>query len=103
MRVVNAAAAADEIDLFAQGSDDALVGGVDFQSISDYDEVDPRNGTLDIRLGGEDRPIASVANINLEAGKSYTVVVVGNQGRGSKLEAFVIEDVVGAPTTANTR
>jgi hypothetical protein len=100
VRVVNAAAETDEVDIFAQGQSDALIGGIDFQTVSDYDEVNPFNGALEVRAGDDDAPISTLPNIRLEAGKSYTVVVVGNRRRAPKLEAFVIEDVVGPPTTA---
>jgi len=102
VRVVNAAAETDEVDIFAQGQTDALIGGVDFQSVSDYDEVNPFTGALEVRVSDDDAPISTLPNIRLEAGKSYTIVVVGNRRRAPKLEAFVIEDVVGPPTTAAT-
>ena len=100
VRVVNAAAETGEIDIFAQGQADELIGGVDFQSVSDYDEVVPVNGALEVRAHNDVTPVTTLPNIRFEAGKSYTVVVVGSRRREPKLEAFVIEDVVGAPTTA---
>ena len=101
VRVVNAAAETGEIDIFPQGGPDgALLGGVDFQSVSDYDEVNPFNGALEVRAHNDATPVTTLPNIRLEAGKSYTIVVVGSRRRAPKLEAFVIEDVVGAPTTA---
>jgi hypothetical protein len=100
VRVVNAAADTSEIDIFAQGQADALLGGVDFQSVSDYDEVNPFTGALEVRVQNDAAPVTTLPNIRLDAGKSYTIVVVGSRRRAPKLEAFVIEDVVGAPTTA---
>jgi hypothetical protein len=103
VRVVNAAASVDEIDVYAQGVAGALVAGVDFQSISDYDEVDPHSGALEIRAEGQTAPVTTVPSIRFDPGKSYTVIVVSNQGRTPRLEAFVIEDVVGAPTITDKR
>ena len=100
VRVVNAAAESSEIDIFAQGQTDTLLGGVDFQSVSDYDEVNPFTGALEVRAHNDTTPVTTLPDIRLEAGKSYTIVVVGSRRRAPKLEAFVIEDVVGAPTTA---
>jgi hypothetical protein len=103
VRVVNAAADTSEIDIFAQGQPDGLLAGVDFQSVSDYDEVNPYSGALEVRTHNDVTPVTTLPNIRLEAGKSYTIVVVGSRRREPKLEAFVIEDVVGAPTTAARR
>jgi hypothetical protein len=100
VRVVNAAADTSEIDIFAQGQTDQLLGGIDFQSVSDYDEVNPFTGALEVRAHNDTTPVTTLPDIRLEAGKSYTIVVVGSRRRAPKLEAFVIEDVVGAPTTA---
>jgi hypothetical protein len=100
VRVVNAAADTSEIDIFAQGQADTLLGGVDFQSVSDYDEVNPFSGALEVRAHNDTTPVTTLPDIRLEAGKSYTIVVVGSRRRAPKLEAFVIEDVVGAPTAA---
>jgi len=102
VRVVNAAADSSEIDIFAQGQADQLVGGVDFQSVSDYDEVTPYTGALEVRAHNDATPVTTLPNIRLDAGKSYTIVVVGSRRRAPKLEAFLIEDVVGAPTTTAT-
>jgi hypothetical protein len=101
VRVVNAAAETSEIDIFGQGQADSLLAGVDFQSVSDYDEVNPFNGALEVRAQNDATPVTTLPNIRLEAGKSYTIVVVGSRRGAPKVEAFLIEDVVGAPTAAS--
>lgn len=102
VRVVNAAQDLDEIDVYASGRDDALFGGVDMSTVTSYDEIDPWSGALEVRAENSTQPIASVANANFEAGKVYTVVVVGHPRGTPKLEAFVIEDQMGVPATRTT-
>lgn len=92
VRVVHASRDAGEVDLFAAGRDDALFDGVDFQAVTDYDEIDPVNGALELRVEGESKVLLSVPAVRMEAGKSYTIVVVGGIKAAPRLEAFVIED-----------
>lgn len=101
LRVVHAAANAAELDLYAPGRDEALVGGIDFRSVTDYDEIDPHTGRLDLRPQGVEKAITSLDNVRLEAGKTYTVVVVAGGRQPGRLEAFLIEDETAAPPSAN--
>jgi Domain of unknown function (DUF4397) len=101
LRVVHAAASAAELDLYAPGRDDALVGGIDFRSVTDYAEIDPHTGRLDIRPQGVEQAIASVPDVRLEAGKTYTVVVVDGGRQPGRLEAFLIEDETAASPSTN--
>jgi hypothetical protein len=97
VRVVHASGDVGEISVFERGRDDGLFTGVDFQSVTGYDDVDVWRGPLDIRPDGQATVLASVPEVNFEPGKIYTVVVVGNVKAGPKLEAFVIEDQLGLP------
>ncbi|MFN2447878.1 MAG: DUF4397 domain-containing protein [Vicinamibacterales bacterium] len=98
VRVVHASSDAGEVDVIATGRADELFDGVDFQSATEYDEIDPVSGSLEIRAGGESTPMLTVPNVRIEAGKVYTVVVVGKVRATPKLEAFVIEDRIGMPS-----
>jgi hypothetical protein len=106
VRIVHATRNAGEVEVVAAGRDDRLFDGVDAGSVSDYDEIDPWAGQLQVRAGGSEQPLATIASANFEAGKVYTVVVVGRTaaGRGTRtaargaaagnVEAFVIEDEI---------
>lgn len=98
VRVVHASRDAGELDVYATGRSDELFDGVDFQSVTDYDEIDAWSGSLEIRGEGESMTLASVP-ARFDAGKVYTVVVTGRLRGTPKLEAFVIEDAVGSPAT----
>lgn len=92
VRVVHASGDAGEFDVYAAGRNDVLFDGVDFQAVTDYDEIDPLTGSLELRPEGDSNVMLSVPNVRLDAGKTYTIVVVGRVRTAPKLEAFVIED-----------
>lgn len=98
VRVVHASSDAGEVDVVAAGRPDELFDGVDFQSATEYDEIDPMSGSLEIRAAGESTPMLTVPNVRIDAGKVYTVVVVGKVRATPKLEAFLIEDRIGLPS-----
>jgi len=97
LRVVHGSIDAGEIDLVVPGATTALFDGVDFQSVTRYEELEPLNGQIEIRGEGQAAALATLANVHIEAGHFYTVVVVGTVHSTPKLEAFMIED---APTPA---
>lgn len=99
LRVVHGGADAGEVDIYATGTPDALFDGVDFQVVTNYAEIDPVNGELEIRTEGQTGPIAKVPIAHIEAGRFYTIVIVGRVRTTPKLEAFLIEDALKPGTT----
>ncbi len=97
VRVVNASPAAGEVNVHAQGRDEALFSGVNFQSETFFAEVDPSNVNLEIRQEGKKNPLLTVKDVNFEARKLHTFVVAGS---GKQLEAIRIEDDASARATA---
>ncbi|HXG89328.1 MAG TPA: DUF4397 domain-containing protein [Vicinamibacterales bacterium] len=98
VRVVHASGDAGEVDVYVVGRTDKLFEGVDFQSVTDYQEIDPVSGSLEVRPEGEANAMLTVPNVRLEAGKTYTVVVIGRVKTAPKLEALVIADQAMAAT-----
>jgi hypothetical protein len=140
VRVINAAAGTDDIEVFLRGQKDALFDDVDFKEAIAYKEVDPVKTTIEWRMaesllttanpktgdrGVTGEPPAPAAradradadrndradrtasldaqpgkvlgthSLNLEAGKSYTVIIVGKaDGVKPRLETIVVEDMV---------
>jgi hypothetical protein len=103
VRVVHASSDVGELAVFERGRDTSLFDGVDFQSVTDYDEVDAWSGPLDIKPEGGQSVLATIPDASFEAGKVYTIVVVGNTRTAPKVEAFVIEDRIGVPPQASAR
>jgi hypothetical protein len=98
LRVVHGGSDAGEVDVVAAGATAALFDGVDFQSVTDYRELAPMTGALEIRRAGQPTSVATLANATIEAGRFYTVVIVGNARSAPALETFIIED---APLAAS--
>ena len=94
LRVVHAGVAAGKVDLRATGATETLFDDVEFQSVTDYRDVAPLNGAIEIV--GEDKAVPLLATINshLEAGRFYTLVILGNARSSPALEAFLIEDAL---------
>ena len=95
IRVINAVPGDLEISVFVRGRTDPLFDGVNFKSEAGWDEVDPVAGTLEIRPEGKKNVLASLPNVKLEGGKSYTFVVSGTPARP---EIIKIEDDVAKST-----
>jgi hypothetical protein len=75
------------------GQKEPLFDGVNFKAEAGWEEFDPASGTLVVRADNKDATLAALPNTKLEAGKSYTFVLVGTPG---KLELIKIEDAVAA-------
>ncbi len=56
-----------------------------------WNEEDPWSGTLEVRTEDRKSPLATVPNVNLEAGKTYTFVIAGTP---NKVEVIQIKDSV---------
>ena len=96
--MVHGSSDAGELDVAVSGVSTALFDGVDFQSVTGYEEIEPVNGKIEIRADGQPTLLATVANATIEAGRFYTVVIVGTLRSTPKLEAFIIEDAPAAAT-----
>lgn len=92
LRVVHASADAGQVKLHAAGAADSLFDGVDYQTVSGYKDVSPINGTIEIL--GADHSVLGTVNAHFEAGRFYTIVIVGSARSTPKLEAFLIEDAL---------
>jgi hypothetical protein len=93
IRFINGVPSDTDVDLYISGRKDALFDGVNFKSEAGWDEVDPMAGTLTVRPDNKSTVLATLANVKLEGGKSYTFVLTG---KGGKYEILRIEDAVAA-------
>jgi hypothetical protein len=96
LRVVNGGDGLDRVDIRASGSDKALVGDVPFQAVTQYAAVNPFSGTIEVRSG--DKTVLMLPTAHIEAGRFYTMVIVGSTKGTPPLEAFIIEDRLGSAT-----
>jgi hypothetical protein len=80
LRVVHAAPAAGDLDIVAAGRREPVFDGVNPNTATDFADVDAGAKSLEIRK--DDQRVAStrISDMNLEAGKAYTVIVAGRSG-----------------------
>jgi hypothetical protein len=90
LRIVHAGTRAGTIDLRPAGGGDALFDDVEYRAVSDYRDVAPLNGAIQV-VGGDAAAVLATVNAHLEAGRFYTIVIVGT---APQLEAFLIEDAL---------
>ena len=103
LRVVNGSPNGAEIALFVAGRKDAIADGVNAAGVTDYDELDPVTGTIELREEGQSRAVQTLRDVRMQAGRSYTVVVAGRSGGRPGLDAFVIEDDTAAAPQRSAR
>ena len=92
VRFINGVPSDTDVDLVLRGREDALFDGVNFKSEAGWSELDPMAGTLEVRPDNGKTLLATLANVKLEGGKTYTFVLSGKPG--GKLELIRIEDTV---------
>jgi hypothetical protein len=92
LRVIHAAQGVDEVKVVARGGD-ALFRDIGFTSDAGFEDLAPWAGTLEVRAEHENRLLLALSNMDLKAGRSYTIVL--SRGTTGELEAFWFEDMQG--------
>ncbi len=100
VRLINASADAGEVDVYAQGQSDKFFAGVKSQSASNYNDVDPLTTTLEVRPVNETNSMFTTPDMKFDAGKIYTILLVGRAKTAPKLETIIVEDQLGGTTAA---
>lgn len=88
IRVINAAAGMDNVDVIMKGQKDPLFSNVDPGIEAGYKDIDPATTTLVFRAKSG-KPV-EVDNVKLEAGRAYTIVLTGAMGH--KIETVRFDD-----------
>ena len=94
LRVVHAGTDAGLIDVRAGGSSNVLFDDVEYQTVSDYKDVAPINGQIEVVGAGPSAPTHATTTAHLEAGRFYTLVIVAGGTGATRMEAFLIEDAL---------
>ena len=90
LRIVHAGDGVETIEIRSSGAIEPLIAGVKFRDVTGYQDVNAFNGALDVRSA--DKTVLILPTAHLEAGRFYTMVIVGNVAGSPPLEAFIIED-----------
>ena len=99
LRIVHGGEGVAAVDVYAPGLVSPLFGDVALRSVTGYSDVAPISGQIDVRAGDNPAPVVSLANGHLEAGRFYTMVIVGSASGSPPLEAFIIEDALSPART----
>lgn len=98
-RVVHGGYGVGAISVHAPGLVTPLFDKIAFQAVTDYADVATVNGQIEVRSDGTSTPVVLLPNTHLEAGRFYTMMIVGNSEGSPALEAFIIEDRLAPPQT----
>ena len=90
VRIVHAGTNAGPIDVRAAGSSSTFFDDVQYQTVSEYKDLAPVSGQLEVVGAGTAATVAAT----LEAGRFYTIVIVSTAAAPEKLEVFVVEDAL---------
>ena len=90
VRLINLASHAANLDLYAGTMKDAVISGASLDSATDYKSVNPAEAKLTVRNGMNKKYSAPVKDMELKAGKLYTILVFENKSR--QLQVKTIED-----------
>jgi len=90
VRVINLAPSMKNADLYVRGKKDALISGAGLDEATGYKDVAPAEANLYLRNSTSKRNSVRVEDMNLTAGKLYTIVVF--QDKDGKVKVKTIED-----------
>lgn len=93
VRVVHAGVGAGQVDLRAAGMSVLLFDAVAFRAVTSYRDISPVDGAVDI-VGHGQTAVLTTVRAHFEAGRYYTIVIVGSMRTTPRLEAFLIEDAL---------
>ena len=91
VRILNMAPNAASVTLYFGGAKDPLISNVGLNQPTDYKEVAPSAGSLSLMNTLNKRNSEVVKDVQLEAGKLYTILIFGDTG--GKLKVKTIQDL----------
>jgi Domain of unknown function (DUF4397) len=90
VRLIHAAPGVDKLDIFRSGETTGIFSGQSFARFTEYKEIAPATTELAVRKRGSKADEVKLKDVKLEAGKLYTIILLG--GEGKPLSSKVIED-----------
>jgi hypothetical protein len=111
VRVINASPDAQKVNVVIAGGDE-LAGDLDFNSDSDYSDVDAGSYTLEVHSAEDDSLLLSAPQMTFDSGKLYDIVALGQVADKSLQLLSLVTEVsptcsqilgIGSPTDACVR
>lgn len=98
VRIVNASLDAGEVNVFVKGQEKELFHGVNFQTATSYNDLNPQTVTLEVRPEGKKDVLLTVPNVAFEGAHRYTIILLGKAKGTPRLEAIKVDDLLIAAT-----
>ena len=92
LRFINGVPGEEDVDVLIRGREEPLFDGVDFATEAGWSEVDPVTGTMVVRPDDQKTTLATLSNVQLQPGRTYTFVLAGRPGQ--KYEVIKIDEQV---------
>jgi hypothetical protein len=92
VRVVNAAARASNVDIVVDDGADPLFDDVGFEDEAGFKDVPPGTSTVTVTAPDSRRVLLRIADLDLKAGQSLTIVLTHPTAASSKIEAIRVVD-----------
>jgi len=92
IRLIHASPEMEGLKLYAKGRKDEIATQSRFTTGSNWQEVDPVTGPLELRSSDKKTGSVRIPNVTLEAGKLYTFVVRGGDSAKQPLSVIPIVD-----------
>jgi hypothetical protein len=93
VRLINAAPNFGQLDVISQNDRKLLFRDITVDTATGYEDVDASTTTLVVLKKGQKKPVLLISNLNLEAGKMYTIVMTGGTAN-APIQAIPIEDAL---------
>ena len=98
LRLFHAAPGLAEVDVMLEGQKDPIFEKVGFGSEAGFKDLDPTTATVVVRRDNPPLNVLRIQKVHLEAGKSYTIVIVG--AAPTSLATITITDALRTYATA---
>jgi hypothetical protein len=102
IRVVNASPDDRDVAVVVSSQKDPIITGVGSADNTSYKEIEPYTGKLILRDEEKNAVVAEVP-ASLEAGKLYTVIVLGRTAGTPKAEALMVQDELAPSSSTSPR
>jgi hypothetical protein len=96
LRVIHAVPDAPAVDIGIAGTEEPLVGGVEFPNAADYQGINAGTYDLEVRTTDTQEVLAAVPGVRLEPGQAYDVFALGQPG-GQNVQLLPLATQVNVP------
>ncbi len=101
LRIINVITPGQSVDIYAQGNRDPIVSGVDYESDTGLNDVQPVTGNLLVRPSDSKTTLTTIRDVKLVPGVTYTFLLTGTPKNVTVMKLGADSAATGADTTAH--